>query len=586
MPISPHVRAASLRPRLAVPPNSFAPSSWRRVCSALVLGLSVAGAQAQSTTDAGQLLQNQNKKPPPLPVRGDGKDLASQTPTMAVPSGTTIVVKRFVFSGNTLLDDATLRRALGAYIDRPLDFRELQEAAAVVGKRYSAAGRLARSFLPPQEIVDGVVKLQIVEASFGGVQVERSASHVSKEQATAMLENGQKAGEAVDLVALERALLLVGDLPGVKASASLVPGSAAGQTAVALSLEDKATVSGDVNVDNAGTRSTGETRVNASLQLNGALGFAEAISAQLSHNQGSDFGRAAVNVPLGAQGLRLGANGSALRYRLVGSEFAALNARGRSTSGGLDLSYPVLRTRDANLLMQLAVDSRKFNNRANGSTISDYSVQAASLNATGNLFDDLGGGGSNSGFVSLQSGKLDLDGSPSQPGDALGPRTDGHFSKVRYQFSRVQSLGDIFSATVSFSGQWASRNLDSSEKFYLGGPQGVRAYPVSEGGASIGQLLNFDLMAQLGDGWRAGVFADLGHGQTYVDSAFQTGGPPNTFYLKGFGLSLGYSGPMGLYVSASWARRSGDNPLANALGRDQDGSLHRNRFWLQAGLPY
>jgi len=31
------------------------------------------------------------------------------------------------------------------------------------------------------------------------------------------------------------------------------------------------------------------------------------------------------------------------------------------------------------------------------------------------------------------------------------------------------------------SAQWASKNLDSSQKFGLGGPNGVRAYPSGEG---------------------------------------------------------------------------------------------------------
>ncbi|MDP0983554.1 hypothetical protein Q6266_27880, partial [Klebsiella variicola] len=93
-------------------------------------------------------------------------------------------------------------------------------------------------------------------ARYGGTEVEQSGQRLAPDQARAMMEQGQVRGEALDLVALDRALLLISDLPGVKASASLVPGSAAGETAVALNLRDQDLLSGQVSVDNAGTRST------------------------------------------------------------------------------------------------------------------------------------------------------------------------------------------------------------------------------------------------------------------------------------------------------------------------------------------
>ncbi len=47
-------------------------------------------------------------------------------------------------------------------------------------------------------------------------------------------------------------------------------------------------------------------------------------------------------------------------------------------------------------------------------------------------------------------------------------------------------------------------------------------------------------------------------------------------WLAGFGLNL----------KATWARRIGDNPNPTLAGNDQDGSLTKNRFWLQAKLPF
>lgn len=61
---------------------------------------------------------------------------------------------------------------------------------------------------------------------------------------------------------------------------------------------------------------------------------------------------------------------------------------------------------------------------------------------------------------------------------------------------------------------------------------------------------------------------------------------PNTYRLKGHGLALAWAGPLGLNLKATWARRDGDNPNPTVNGRDQDGSLDKNRWWLTASLPF
>ena len=542
---------------------------------------------AQTAPDAGRLMQqNQPAKPAVLPKRSDAKELSAAPSTMNLPSGASVSVKRFVFKGNTLLDDATLQRTLTGYLDRKLDFKELQEAAAMVAKRYSASGRLARVFLPAQDVTEGVITLQVMEARYGGTQIEKSGPRLDGGVAKAMMDAGQVPGQALDLVALDRSLLLVSDLPGVKVSASLVPGRAPGETAVAVTLTDKPLVAGEIGVDNAGTRSTGEPRLNAAVSVQSALGRGDLLSAQLSANKGSTFVRLGASMPVGLQGARLGISANALRYKLVGSDFEALRAKGSSSSLGAEGSYPLIRSRDRNVVLQAGLERKRFDNEANGATFSKYRSSLVSVGLSGNMFDDVGRGGVTTAYLGAQFGSLKLDGSPSFAADQAGAKTNGSFRKLRYQLSRTQGLAPGLSAYVGVNGQVANRNLDSSERFYLGGPQGVRAYPISEGGGSSGYVGNFELRYQLAEGWRTAAFYDLGHIKVNDDPGYVGAVTPNTYSLKGAGLSLGYTAPSGLDVNLLWARRVGDNPLADARGRDLDGSLTRNRFWLQASQPF
>ena len=81
-------------------------------------------------------------------------------------------------------------------------------------------------------------------------------------------------------------------------------------------------------------------------------------------------------------------------------------------------------------------------------------------------------------------------------------------------------------------------------------------------------------------------FYDWGQVQANVDNDFPGAASPNRYDLKGYGVGLGWSGPRGFTLQATLARRIGDNPNPTAQGNDQDGTLRRNRVWLQASLPF
>jgi hemolysin activation/secretion protein len=194
--------------------------------------------------------------------------------------------------------------------------------------------------------------------------------------------------------------------------------------------------------------------------------------------------------------------------------------------------------------------------------------------------------GSNSLSYQLSLGYLNLTGSPNKTSDASGAQTAGMFNKIRAQWIRQQRISDVDVFQFNWQGQWASKNLDGSEKIFLGGPQGVRAYPVNEGGASAGHVLNLEWFRQLQ--WddhpplTLSVFKDVGHAT--VNKYTWDTASLNKFALRGHGLSVGTAINSGLgqsQLKLTWARRLGLSPVANSTtGFDQDGTLTINRFWL------
>lgn len=551
----------------------------------------VAPALSQTTPNAGSILQQiERAQEPRLPGRAD-KSLAAPLPEeIRAPAGATVDVKMFRFVGNTLLRDAVLAEVVTPWANRTLDFSELRKATAAVAKAYRAAGWVVRAYLPRQDITEGVITIQVVEAVFGTARAEAAQTdrplRLKLDHALTYIDAAQKKGDPVNTNALDRALLLIEDLPGTGVSASLSPGAKEGETDLVLKLSAKALVNGEVALDNAGSRSTGNTRLTGSLALNSPLGYGEQVTANLLYSEGSEYLRLGASAPVGAQGLRVGVNGSALRYRLVSQEFSALDAHGTSYALGLDASYPLIRSRFENLYVNVGAERKRFDNHSSGAVVTRYGVNNLNAGVQGNRYDNWLGGGGNAGSVNFVTGKVNLNGSPNQAADAVTTRSAGSFNKIRYHFSRRQVLTDSVTALASLSGQWANKNLDSSEKFYLGGPYGVRAYPVNEGGGANGQIINLEVRAALPQGFTVSGFYDWGQVVVNRHKDFPGAAVINEITLKGAGVAAGWSHRDGAQLRAIWARRIGENPNPTLNGLDQDGSKIRNRVWVTASFSF
>ncbi len=183
--------------------------------------LACATANAGTPPDAGQLLQQlQNERGVPLPQKMN-PDGAPAPQLMAPVAGLSVTVTEFRFAGNSLLTQQKLALAVADYSNHPLGFAELQNAANAVAQVYREAGWIVRTFLPKQDIKDGIVTIQIVEAVFGKLKLDGAASRISNERIQRGIAAQQASGAPINSSAIDRALLLVDDLPGVKVSGSL-----------------------------------------------------------------------------------------------------------------------------------------------------------------------------------------------------------------------------------------------------------------------------------------------------------------------------------------------------------------------------
>lgn len=558
-------------------------SKNQRMIQLLVVSLAGFGTGAQAAPDAGTLQQQiDREREIALPKKSTPVEIAPQ-PLKAIPSES-ITVKVFTFSGNTLLTAQQLDPIVASYLNRPLSFTELQQAAAAIAKAYRDAGWIVRAYLPKQDITEGTVTIQIVEAVFGGTNLEGTPTRIKPERLLSTVDVFQKKGQNLNTDQIDRAILLLDDLPGLTVAGSLKKGAGKNETDLVLKTSDEPLINGDVGADNAGSRSTGSNRISGNLYLNSPLGLGDQATLNLIHSRGNDYSRLAYSIPVGQQGWRIGASGSYLNYDLVEGDFAGQGS-GNSSTVGLDASYPIIRSRMKNLYLGLNADHKSFDNEFNNATSTRYDINNFSVSLNGNLFDKLAGGGANAASLSLTQGDVDLSNRDNRTQANANPLgIGGNFNKLNYRLSRQQVITDRISAYVALSGQAAYDNLDSAEKFYLGGANGVRAYPANEGGGDHGQLVNLELRGRLPYNFNVTGFYDLGHIKINHDNPAGVG--LNAYTLKGAGLSLAWQSDFGLSLKATWARRIGDNPNPTATGNDQDGTLKKDRIWLNAAMAF
>lgn len=538
------------------------------------IGAASTQVHAQTPPDAGALRQQIERQQLTTPPPENSAPLQTEEPVpLTLPDGVTLTVKAFHFAGNTLLSDERLQPAVRPWLDRPLGFVDLQRAAQAAANVYRAQGWIVFAYLPQQDVTDGIVTIRITESRFAGARIEgANAKRLKPEIALRYVR--QQPGQALAAAKLDRALLLIDGLSGISAAGALTPGDRSGETALLIRLNDDRLFDGVARIDNGGARSTGDQRMLLTLGVNSPSRIGDHIRADLLHSKGSDYLRLAYGLPVGAEGLQLDINSSYFKYDLVGSEFAALQGEGSSSSVGIDASYPLLRARLSNLYLTLAADERRFRNDALGLRQSDYAIASLAIGFAGNLYDDIGGGGANSFALSwakgrLRQGTLDI---------GENPQLEDSFHKLLYGLSRRQILTAAFSLYGAINGQYSNDALDSSERYYLGGPTGVRAYPVNDGGGSRSELVTLELRWLAHPALTAAVFNDWGH-------VANPGNEPD-YTLRGYGFSLAWRAPWGIQAEASFAMRDGHNPNPAANGAYQDGSRHRNRWWLQASIPF
>lgn len=365
--------------------------------------------------------------------------------------------------------------AIVRYVGRELDRSELSGLVSEIAAKARATGYpFATAAIEPQEMAGGILRVRVDDGRVDAVRVVGANSA----RADRMLSRALASGRPVRRADLERAILLVGDLPGLSVKESRLVRQEGFNILLVTVEEDRA--SAYAQVDNRGSKEVGPIRSTLLGSLRSLFQSGDEVAVLLSNTplQPSEFAFARVRygMPLGPHGGTVSVAGSYGRSN-PGASLAALDVVGKSADASATISQPIARGRRSSLTASVELRHIDIRQSLSGQRLRHDKLDTLTAMLEG--FAKLWGGVARAQFTFVAG--LPFDGI-SRPGDPLTSRADGdgEFVTIGYAADWTLPLGGKATLLLASAGQIASRPLLATAEFGVGGPVFGRAYDYAE----------------------------------------------------------------------------------------------------------
>jgi len=561
------------------------PSFWARTTFASSLSLAVAawpGAVfAQSDIKVPPQGDISRQRVQPLPLPPADYDFRIQNPEKsAVPKAIDEIefsVKAIRVVGAKHYPESEVHAVFAPLEGRTIVLEDLRKAAQQLEDRYRAQGYfLTRVFVSPQQVKDGVLEVQVLEGYIGAAFVEApntpSRRHVEKLLAPVI---NQHPAEFSDL---ESRLLLINDTPGLAATSILRQGSELGSTEMMVT-SPRVPNAYRASFSNTASNILGPTTYGLGATLSQPLGRPGAFDIDLSASGGKLDELRSANLryafPVGNRGWILAVGGLFAKARPGGS-VASLDIRSRIMSLNSRLRAPLVRSRTNSVYLDLSLTMNRSRTSALGSLVADDKASVAEASVSWQQVGWLKGATTTTIAVSRGLDILDANGRSAASPSVVGFKPD--FTKLTYDFQRIQTVTDKFTAQVTMQGQYTTDRLLAGEQVSFGGPSIGRGYDPSllagDRGVGVAGELQYQIpvrVPRLMESATVYSFGDWARATTlaYADT------PEKTEYLSSIGVGV---------RTVLWSHLSLDLQLASAVRTVAQVRRRDPRFNLSAFL--
>jgi hemolysin activation/secretion protein len=503
--------------------RSRAPRIAIHLCAVLLTVACGVGARAQGTSRPAQFdpYQAQKNLEAIQQERRLGRSSAVRLPSgpkTEISADRTPLVRLtgIVIEGAHVIAPEAIGATYQPYIGKTVSKADLTAITKAISDLYREAGfHLSRAIVPPQDLNSGRIRVQVIEGTIADIVIK--GDDAERFGARALLA-GLTTEQPARLATLERQLLLVNDLPGVRITDTAIEeiGKLSGRFRLVVSLSTWQVYS-VFGLDRFGTPAVGPLESYWTSSLNSFLRPGDTLGVNLSTVPNTpkelDYGRLAYDTPVGASGARLGIAGAYGDVR-PGDDRQQFGTLTHTTSVDVRGSIVPLLSRDASLALSATGSFGDVSEHDDLGTIYSDHIRTVRVAADLQRQDDLRG--KNYLTLGVRQG-FDVLGASHNDDPFLSRFGGTAFATIfDFAFTRYQKLNDAWSIKLATAGQLTSSTLLQSQEYYLGGPAFGRAYYGGEvsGDNGIAALveLRFDqaLNHELAKGYQLYGFLDRG----------------------------------------------------------------------------
>lgn len=484
-------------------------------------------------------------------------------------------VRRYQIDGVAPEVAARMAAVTAPYVGQARHYEDLMNAVAAVSQylQRDMGYYVGFAYLPEQQMQDGVVHIQALEGRLDQVRVNGSDDLPVRREVLDRYLAQLQPGSILQVEALERVVLLSNDLQGVKLRFEVEPGRTPGTASLVVTPEPERRFSGQVAADTLGSRYTGVGRLSGQFNWRSPTGAGDLLGLGVlgSTTRGLSMVTANYVAPVHVSGIKLGGALSQVRYQLDRDMFD-WNLHGRAWAGNIFALAPVVRSRNLNAFGVLSYERKHFEDHAEifgWDNLVQKTSDDVQLSVMGDFRDTLGGGGLSTYELSYLWGHMQFD--TGESGMGIDQRT---FNKSTLALSRLQNIvNGRLMLYARYKRQFANDNLDPTERFALGGPQGVRAFSPGEAAVDDGQVISAELRFLPPGSWFGPVsrelmfnlFYDWGHGKISHTGDSLPWGERNQVVLGGWGLGATWDRPgdFSVRLDLAWRNIGEGQPAVN-----------------------
>lgn len=498
-----------------------------------------------------QQLQNLEKNTPgATPGPGTMPPVLSapqpKSPPLKLGPGVQFVLKGITIGPSAFLKPAELKAIYLPYIGKTIQFSDLQKIVEEINALYRAKGVVtARAVLPPQRIVNGVVRIELVEGKIGRVKIEGNSITRSS---YILRRINVVPGQVVDAKKLENELIYFNRTNQTQLHASLHPGASFGLTDILLRAREPAPADLYLFADNEGVAATGANVVGAYLRDNKILGLGDNLEAYVLKSSGSTTGNVLYNIPVNTLGGTLGVSYARGHINIVSGPEKSLGISGNSSTAGVHFIQPVYVTKRWKVsgAFELARDT------------SDTSISGVSLGTT---YVDKGSVGIRAQYIApTRYALFALSATPQHTRGAGGKSSatvyNGSFSLIQRLPKSLGPYSVALKGAVQYANHW---RIAPQELFVIGGVYSVRGYSQGLFSGTCGYYAQLELHRSLPHHIDGFLFTDTGavYNQTPRLLSISSAGAGLSWAWHGMSTSfiLGYA--------ANWSKFNQDRYRAN-----------------------